>query len=289
MRARAFALARAYDAFWLAESSGLRMAFFRIAFALYMLGYLGVLAPHVSVMFSDEGVYAPYLVPDLAPSPAVAHALFGAMLLLCCGLLAGYRTELCAAALLALYLHHYFLQLAVKQSSFERLIIIYLAVLMFAGAGQRLGLDGLRARAPRVAWAERLIAAQSIFLYTGSGLWKAVNPAWHGGALLQSTFQGMWATPLGFAIARAELPAAAWTGLSLGVIALELSLGPLLFFRRTRPLGIALALGFHLSNWVLLFIPEFMVCVAALLVFAEEATLERLVARARELGARRRV
>jgi hypothetical protein len=253
-----------------------------------MLGYLGVLAPHVTVMFSNEGVYAPYLLPDLAPSPAVAHALFGAMLALCCGVLVGYRTGLCAAVLLVLYLHHYFLQLAVKQSSFERLIILYLAILTLAGAGQRLGLDGLRAPAPRVVWAERLIAAQSLFLYTGSGLWKVVNPAWRTGALLESTFQGMWATPLGFAIARAGLPDAAWTAMSLGVIALELALGPLLLFRRTRPLGIALAIGFHAGNWLLLFIPEFLVCVTALFVFVDERTLEQLALRARRLDIRRR-
>lgn len=270
---------RSYDAFWLAEGSGIRGACFRIAFAVYLLIYLGMLAPHVVVLFSNQGVYAPYLVPDLAPPPAVAWLLFGAMVAACCSVLVGYRTELSAALLLVLYLHHYFLQLAVKQSSFERLIILYIAILALAGAGQRVGLDGLRAQGPKPVWAERLIAAQSVFLYAGSGLWKLVNPAWHGAALLRSTFQGMWATPLAFAITRLGLSNALWSSISWAVIALELSLAPLLLIRRTRRLGVVLAAAFHIGNWLLLFIPEFLVCLAALVVFIDESALERLVAR----------
>lgn len=281
-------LAHGYDAFWMREGGGLRLACFRIAFALYLLAYLAVLAPHVVVLFSSQGVYAPYLVPAFAPAPALAWLLFGAMLALCLSVLIGYRTELSALLLLALYLHHYFLQLAVKQSSFERLIILYLAILALAGSGQRLGLDGVRAPGPRLVWAERLIAAQSVFLYAGSGLWKLLNPAWHNGALLESTFQGMWATPLAFAVARSGLPHAAWAAGSWSVIALELSLGPLLMWRRTRLIAVVLAAAFHIGNWLLIFIPEFLVSVAALVVFIDESTLERAVNALRRLGALKR-
>jgi vitamin K-dependent gamma-carboxylase len=281
-------IARSYDAFWMREASGLHLGCFRILFALYLLAYLAVLAPHVVVLFSNQGVYAPYLVPDLAPSPAVAWLLFGVMPVLAVSILIGYRTELSALLLLALYLHHYFLQLAVKQSSFERLIILYLAILALAGSGQRLGIDGARAPAPRLVWAERLIAAQSVFLYTGSGLWKLLNPAWHSGALLQSTFQGMWATPLAFEIAALGLPATAWTAASWSIIALELSLGPLLIWRKTRMVAVLLAAAFHAGNWLLLFIPEFLLCVAALVVFLDERTLERAVSALRGLAWLRR-
>lgn len=285
MKARLAKLARGYDAFWMSEGSGLQLGCFRIGFALYMLAYLGVLAPHVTVLFSNEGVYTPYLVPDLAPPPALAWLLFSALLGLCCSLLVGYRSELSAALLLVLYLHHYFLQLAVKQSSFERLIILYLAILALAGSGQRLGLDALRAPGPRVVWAPRLIAAQSVFLYSGSGLWKLFSPAWRSGAVLESAFQGMWATPLAFRIVQADLPPSAWTALTWSVVALELSLGPLLLWRRTRMLAIVLATLFHIGNWVLLFIPEFLLCVVALVVFIDDAKLERVLTRFRRAGA----
>jgi hypothetical protein len=190
-------------------------------------------------------------------------------------LLVGYRTELVAAALLVLYLHHYTLQLAVKQSSFERLIILYLAILCFAGAGQRFGLDATRSPRPQVVWAERLIAAQSILLYTGSGLWKLLNPSWYDGALLRSTFLGMWATPLAFEIAQLGMPAWTWRVGAWLVIFFELALGPALFFRRTRTFAITGAVVFHIGNCVLLFIPEFLVSLPPLVVFVREQRIER--------------
>jgi hypothetical protein len=124
-----------------------------------------------------------------------------------------------------------------------------------------------------------------VFLYSGSGLWKLLSPAWRSGAVLESAFQGMWATPLAFRIVQADLPPGAWTALTWSVVALELSLGPLLLWRRTRMLAIALATLFHIGNWVLLFIPEFLVCVVALVVFVDDATLTRVLKRFRPAGA----
>lgn len=267
-----------YLAFWFAPSGGARLAAFRILFALYMLAYFSTLAPNVTMLFSNEGVYVPYRVPDLAPAPLVAALLFYAMIALTLCVLVGYRTGAASGALLLLYLHHYLLQLAVKQSSFERLIILYLAILCFAGAGQRFGLDGEHRPGARVVWAERLIGAQSVLLYTGSGLWKLLNPSWHTGELLRSTFQGMWATPLAFSVTRLGLHANAWTLLSWAIVLLELLLGPLLLMRRTRAVAVLLAITFHLGNCFLLFIPEFLVCVPPLVVFVSEARIERWLA-----------
>jgi hypothetical protein len=291
MIALARAIVNGYDRFWLAPSSGTRAGLFRIAFGIYLLGYLLALAPHVTLLFSREGVYVPYLVPDLAPAAPLAWLLFCAMVVLNCALIAGFYTELAALFLLALYMHHYTLQLAVKQSSFERLIIIELAALCLASAGLRLGLDGARLRKrgllpqPTV-WLERVVAVQTVFLYSGSGLWKLLNPAWHTGELLHSTFQGMWATPLAFEITQLGLHHALWTLGSWLVILLELSLGPLLIARRTRHAAVVVATLFHIGNCVLLFIPEFLVCVPALLVFVDEALLERVVARVRSMALR---
>lgn len=291
MRARARAWLDRYDRFWLAPSRGVRAGLFRIGFGLYLLAYLIALAPHVTLLFSSEGIYLPYMLPDLAPAPPIAWLLFGAMLALTCALIAGFRTGLTALLLLGLYMHHYTLQLAVKQSSFERLIIIELAALCLGSAGLRLGLDGARLRkagrdaAPSV-WLERVVAAQTLFLYFGAGLWKALNPVWHNGELLHSTFQGMWATPLAFGIAQLRPPGWAWAMASWGVIALELALAPLLLIRKTRHFGIVLAVLFHVGNTVLLFIPEFLVCIPALVVFADEALLERWVERTHTLGRR---
>jgi hypothetical protein len=250
----------------------------RIALCSFLLIYFGSMAEHVALLFSEQGVYVPYLVPDYAPPPAVAIALYAAMLAATCALLLGYRTALFAPALLGLFLYHYFLQLAVKQSSFDRLIAIDLFVLCWADSGRVFGLDALRLgpAAGATRWPERVLAIQCVLLYFGAGFWKLWNPGWHSGELLYANLQGMWATPLGFALARLDLPAAFWAGASLAIIGVELLLGPLLIMRRTRRLAFVLGAGFHLLNCFVLVIPEFLVCLASYPVFAREESLTRV-------------
>jgi hypothetical protein len=266
----------AWNRFFYAAAGGQRIAAFRILFALFLLGYFGSMLRHVELMFSNQGVYTPYLIPDVAPAPPIAWALFAAMLL-CTGLLlVGYRAELAARALLGLFLYHYFLQLAVKESVFDRLIVMDLLVLSFADSGRLWGLDaGRPATAAANVWAERLLMTQAVLLYTGSGLWKVFNPAWHTGTLLRSTLQSMFATPLAFALVRQDLSAQVWTAFSWTIIAFELSLGPLLLIRKTRPLALALGTTFHLFNCFVLVIPEFLVAMATYPVFIEPSTLQR--------------
>jgi vitamin K-dependent gamma-carboxylase len=272
---------------WLyAPASGHRSAVFRILLGLYLLAYFGVLLPHVTLLFSNQGVHVPYFLPDYAPAPTVAWLLFASMIALDLALLLGYRADLAARLLLLLFLYHYFLQMAVKQSSFDRLIIIYLLVLSFADAGRVFGLDARRPGPRPCVWAERLLGLQTVMLYFGSGLWKALNPAWHTGTLLRSTLQGMWASPLAFAIVQRGFSDRVWTLFSLGIIGFELLLAPLLIVRRTRPLGILLGLGFHLFNTVVLVIPEFLVVATTYVVFVEPATLERVGRRCATLARR---
>jgi Vitamin K-dependent gamma-carboxylase len=268
--------AAAWDEFFHAPSGGQRIAAVRIALGSFLLVYFGAMAPDIALLFSDQGVYVPYLLPDFAPPPAGAFALYAAMLTATCALLLGYRTALAAPLLLALFLHHYFLQLAVKQSTFDRLIAITLGVLCLADSGRCFGLDAARpARVAPTRWAERVVAIQCVLLYFGAGFWKLFNSGWHSGALLHANLQGMWATPLGFALVRLDLPQAFWAAASWSIIAFELLLGPLLIVRRTRRLAFALGAGFHLANCFVLMIPEFLVCLAAYPVFMREATLQR--------------
>jgi hypothetical protein len=275
------ALLAGWDRVFHAPSSGRRIGAVRILFAGYLLAYFGAMLPHVPQMFSSEGVYVPYRLPDYAPAPAAAWLMFSAMMGLTVALLLGYRTAVTAPLLLGSFLYHYFLQLAVKQSSFDRLIVVFLLVLCVADSGRVWGLDARRPGPQPTRWAERVLAIQLVLLYSGAGLWKLFNPAWHGGALLQSTFQGMFATPLAFTLVRQGYSAETWAALSWSIIAFELLLGPMLVARRTRPLGLLLGAGFHLGNCVLLVIPEFLVCIAAYPVFVRDDTLAALERRVR--------
>jgi hypothetical protein len=278
--------AGAWQRFFHAPSSGLRMAGVRVLLGLYLLAYLGGMAPHVTLMFSRQGVYVPYLLPDYAPAPAVAFIVFGALLAATLALTAGYRTALSAPLVLGLFLYHYFLQIAVKQSSFDRLIAIYLIALCFADAGRVLGLDALRPGGRPTRWGERIVQIQTVSLYLGAALWKVVNPAWHSGELLRSNLLGMWATPLAFEFVRLDFSQRTWAIFSQSIIALEAAIGVLLLVPRARALGLLLGLGFHIGNCVVLVIPEFLVAVAAYPAFMRESTLARIAAAASRAVAR---
>jgi hypothetical protein len=271
-----------------APSSGHRIAAFRILFALYMIGYLAAMLPHVTVLFSDQGVYVPYLLPDLAPPPAIAWLLFVAMIAATLSLLVGFHSNLSAACLLLLFAHHYFLQLAIKQSSFDRLIAIYMLVLCFADAGYVWSVDARRGKPgrPPTVWAERLVAFQSIVLYFGAGLWKLANPRWHGGAMMWFTLQGMFATPVAFSLVQLGLPESFWTALTAGIIAAEMLLGVALLVPRARPWAIVAGTLFHVGNCVILDIPEFLISLAPYAVFIEASTLQRWGAKLRLSGPR---
>jgi hypothetical protein len=272
-------IADSIERFLHGPTSGHRVAAVRIGFALYFLAYLSALWPHVELIFSDQGVHLPYLVPDYAPAPAAAWALFGCMFVLDLALLLGYRSDLVARLLLLLFLYHYFLHIAIKQSAFDRLIAIDLLVLCFADAGRVWGLDARRPGPGPSVWAERVLGAQTVMLYFGSGLWKLFNPSWHTGALLRSTLQGMWASPLAFGIVQLGWSDRTWTACSWSIIGFELALAPLLLIRRTRPLGLLLGVGFHLFNTIVLVIPEFFVAAVPYPIFIERATLARLGSR----------
>jgi hypothetical protein len=268
-------LARRWNAIWFSPASPYPIAAFRILLAIFLLGYLGALAPFVSVLFSSEGVYAPYVLPDLAPPPAAAYALYGLMLLLCGLLLLGFRSGLVIPCLLVLFFHHYFLSLAVRHSSFDRLIAIYLLILWPARADAVWGWSSSTKAAETASFAGRLIRFQTIVLYLGAGLWKALNPAWQSGELLRSTLLGVWATPLAFWAVRQQPEPAFWAAASWGVISFELALAALLWIRATRPVAIVLGIAFHLLNSVVIAIPEFLVCLAPYVFFVHEDTPRR--------------
>lgn len=275
------ALGRLWERLWLSPASPYPQAAFRILLGGYLCVYFGTLAPHVPTLFSSEGVYAPYLVADYAPPPPLAWVAFALLWLCSFALLLGYRAGLVIPCLLGLYAHHYFLFLAVKHSSFERLIAIYLLALWPAQCDSVWALSAPRTAQPPAAtvFAARLLRFQTIVLYLGAGLWKAAAPAWRSGVLLLSTMQGVWATPLAFGLVRAAPSLAFWQALSYAVFCGEVLLAALLFFRRTRPVGIVCGVVFHVANSVVLAIPEFLLCVAPYVFFVREAIWDALASR----------
>lgn len=270
-------LSAAWDAFWFAPGSTLHVAAFRVLLGSYLVVYFLTFWPDVTLMFSNEGVYFPWRVPDYAPSPGVAWLIYGVTLSSMWALTLGYKTHIAAPLTLGLFLHHYFLQMAVKHSTFERLIIEWLVLLCFASAGT------LTTRQAAAGWMTRLVRFQTVMLYLGAGLWKAANPHWRSGELLKATLQGMWSTDAGFWLVRTVETDAGFALLSQSVIVGEILVGVLFCLPRTYPLAIAGGITFHLSNVIFLSIPEFVVCIAPYVFFVNPETLERVIGRLQSL------
>ncbi len=273
-------LRKRWDEFWFPLGAPKRVAGFRILLGLYLFCYFGSMAPHVTLLFSSNGVYVPFLVPDYAPTPVLAWSLFSVTLALALAVALGFRVRVTVPLLLVAFLHHYFLALAVSYAAFDRMIVIYLVVLTFAESGRAWAVSGAESSAPYPAcgWAERVLTLQAFMLYFGSGLWKAANPFWHDGKLFESVHQGMWASPLAFWIARLDLGPERWTLLAWLVIALELGVGVGFLFRRTQWWAMLTAASFHLSNTLILVIPEFLVCVCIAPIFASDRLLQSVEA-----------
>ena len=259
---------------WFGRTEPYPIAAFRILFGVYLLAYFGSFAPHVVLSFSSSGVYVPYGIADFAPTALAACILYGVTVLAIVGFILGVATRVLTPALLVLYVHHFLLNLAVKDTAYDRLNLILLFILCFADLEGAWALGAIRRRAVS-AWATRMVALQIALLYLGSGLWKLTNPYWHEGAMLKMTLAGPWGTELAFALLGLDLTDRAYGLLVWSVIGIELALPFLLYSRRLRPAGIALGVLFHLANAFLLSLPEFLSCVTAYVVFASPDTVRR--------------
>jgi ABC-type thiamin/hydroxymethylpyrimidine transport system permease subunit len=252
-----------WNKIWFEPLAPYPLAATRIAFGLYLIGYFLKYSTIVDVAFSSEGVYSPLLIGDIAPEPMIARLIYALALACTVALILGFHTRIAAIATFLLFQYHFYLNFAVTNSSYDRLNTIVLAGFCLTDAGAAWSIDAIRRGAARLvpAWHIRLLQFELAALYFGSGLWKLLNPYWHTGQMLEYTLASPWASPLGFQILALEPPDWFFTACTWAVIAFELLAGFGLYFRRTRPVVMGLGLLFHLSNAVVLLIPEFLNCV----------------------------
>lgn len=260
----------AWNRFWFRDTAPEGYALFRIAFGAALLIYFGSFAPHVTTVFSSDGVYVPFLLPDLAPGPIGAWILWGATMAAAFAFMVGWRTTWVTPALLVLFAHHYFVSFGIKNTAYDRLILIFLAISCFAPLDRVWGLR--RTAGPTPVFAARLLCFQVAALYFGAGLWKLFNESWHTGEMMRMTMLGPWGTELARAFVALELGPGFWTALTWSVIVFEIAAGVLVFVPYVRGPVLLGAAAFHLGVWAFLQIPEFLVCLTVYpLFFASDA------------------
>jgi len=211
---------------------------------VFRVGF-GVLAAGAAARFVALGwVEALYLAPGFhfawadwarAPAAPLMYGLFAAQLVAGVGIALGWRVKICLTAWLLTFGYVELLDKALYLNHYVLFTLLGLTLLLSPTA---------RWDRPGRTWALWLLRLQVGLVYLWAGLCK-LNADW----LLRAEPLSTW---LG---ARAELPLvgpllaepAAAFGMSWGGAAYDLSAPFLLLHPRTRPLGMLLVVGFHVT------------------------------------------
>jgi hypothetical protein len=293
LASRAGRLLGAWDRWWLADVPPHALAAVRIGFGAFLLLYWTLKAPILPAMSSGEGLVMPLLGPDspawmtvlFAPPPAwAAWLVYGALLASLTCLTVGIGARAAAGVSLSLYAYEWMLSLHQFNTSFDRLFLFMLLVLLFSPSDRALSLSmrlkhgSWRAWEPAPVTAQRVLAVQIAATYLGVGWQKLILPDWQGGEIIAVGLIGHWATPPAFAIGRLDLPMWAYDAANNAVKLFELTVPFGLWVPRWQWWFFAMGALFHLSIAVLLGIWWFVILIPAYVLFLDPAAVHRFFA-----------
>jgi hypothetical protein len=231
----------------------------RAVLGLYLLIYFLCFLPNVNLFFSNEGIYAPFLIPDIAPPPIGAWIIYLITLGLMLAFTFGFKRRLITPLLLLFFLYHFALSLAVKNCAYDRLIIIFLFLFCF----EDLEKDN--------KWLIKAFQWQISLFYIGAALFKTFMPTWHTGEMLKMTLASNWGTKAAFWLLSLNLPNWFYDISTQTVVVFELICGFLLHSGSLQNYVFVLGFIFHTSIWVFLGIPQFMLLPLSYIVFKPKA------------------
>ncbi len=242
-----------WDAWLLAEGPPHCLGIMRIGFGLSVLAEGLTYLPFLRTIASNQGVTLPLLPYPwaAAPSPTMVYVLAAVFLAAAIGFTLGAYYRLSAATLLLMCLTFWHLFLYLFGTSFHRLFLFTLLILLCSNAHETLSVDAWRKRGSWVNWVpvsllpQRLIALQITFTYVGVAALKLVFKAWQGGEVFSYSLAGMWATPPAFWIIRLNLPMEFYDAVTKGVTLFEFALIWALWTKRWRWVGVAMGIAFH--------------------------------------------
>jgi hypothetical protein len=286
-----------WETFFFAPQSPLPVALFRILYGLCALGTVVLLhgdwlqwfGVHSWVSLQTMQTVEPgvrlNLFPLLPQNDGWIAAFFWVCVIFAVLLIAGLWTRLssivvflclCSIDQRNLFTNH-------SGDTFLRVCGFFL---IFAPAGAALSLDRwLRVRKgrevevpPSAPWAQRLMQFELMLLYLASFCWKMKGAAWRQGTALYYVLhlEAVRRFPLpGFAVHSGVLTVLTWC-----VMALELCLGTVLWWRRVRYPLLLLGLLLHLGIEYAINIPMFQWDVlAAYVLFLDPADIQRVLRR----------
>ena len=271
-----------WNHFWFRRTTPHILALFRIAFGGFLFVYFALQLPHVDMFFSNRGLLIPELTPDsvwtviFTPPPLwAAETIFVAFLAFLALFTLGALTRVSSAVSFVLYVYYWILTLFQFGTSFDRLFLFSLLVLIFSGCGKAFSVDMRIKHGSWLAWepisilAQRLLAVQVSATYLGVGWLKIVFPSWQTGKVLAVSFISRWATPPAWWIARLNIPLVYYDWMTSLIKLFEVTIPFGLWNRRTQWWYFAGGALFHIGIAILLDIWWFIPLIPAYILFLE--------------------
>jgi len=288
--------AGAWTNFWFAEISPYPIALFRLLFGIYLLLYFLGSCTNVPLFYSNEGVYSPLFIPDIAPAPWIAWALYSITVVLIVAFTVGYRMKVVAPLAFGFFMYHFCLNIGARACSYDRLAVMAFILLCIAPSDQVLSLGNKKIGATPTtsAWATRLLAIHICLFYLSTGLYKALSPGWqNGGEVIKGVMSSNFSSNLAFAVMRLKLPSVIFDFLAFSTVAFEFTC-PIGF--ATRDIRIKTAFSnnelrlkgvqyyfffagiiFHIGIWIFMQLPQFLICPIFYVLFIPPSEIERFL------------
>jgi hypothetical protein len=283
--------------FWFAEISPYPIALFRVLFGIYLLIYFLGSCTNVPLFYSNEGVYTPLFIPDIAPAPWIAWILYIITVILICAFTVGYRLKVVAPLASAFYLYHFCLNIGSRACSYDRLVFMALILLCLAPSDQVLSFKKKNTPGDPTpttsAWATRLLAIHIALFYFSTGLYKELSPGWHSGEIIKGVMSSNFSSDLAFAVVRLKLAPVVYDFLAASVIVYELicpigfALRNLSFTtafsqKRLHIKGVqyyffAAGIFLHCGIWIFMQIPQFLICPVYYVLFMPANDIRRFL------------
>jgi len=282
-----------WQRFWFVPESTAPLVLVRIAFGVLVIAWAAALAPDLLTFLGPQGLLAetphtdaPLLWTLLRPlnsDPAVI-VCYVALLTAAVSLVARFQTRIAALVIFVVLTSFERRDVFVTNSGDEMIRIIAL-ILVLAPAGAGKGVLGYARRSP---WALRLLQLQVSILYLSAVWAKARGVTWNDGTATSYALRlhDMARYQVPHALSQSELFANLMT---YGTLAVEFSIGVLVWNRRLRPYVLLAGIGLHLSIELTMRIGFFSwIVLVAYLAFVPPEQAELVIQRARELGRRAR-
>jgi putative effector of murein hydrolase LrgA (UPF0299 family) len=253
--------ADAWNRFWFQPVETSTFVLFRLAFGLLAVGYTISLAPALFAFYSDDGIlpaqpnYSGTLAWGLLgwfPSDAAVLLFYFLLLIGAMALLVGLQTRI-AALVLFVCLISFGRRNPWVLNSGDLLVQVLAFYMLFMPAGLAVSVDrwlrdqrGLWDFPARPIWPLRLVQVQVSILYVAAVWAKVRGVTWNDGTAVSYAFRIE-------DIARFPVPGFVTDSLVLvnlltfGTLAVELSIGILVWNRVLRPWVLLLGVGLHLG------------------------------------------